>query len=582
MSDSNLVQYRNLTRNYSRRTATISKITIHHAAGVGSAQSITDSFMPASRKASANYCIGNDGKIGQSVLEQNRAWTSSSSWNDNQAVTIEVSNSAKGGEWPISKAAYSSLIDLCVDICQRNGIKSVNYTGTKQGVLTEHRMFAATQCVPVESEVLTRDGWKRIDEVEIGEEIACASIDGLRIYFEEVYDKVPVKKQDTYTNNDFTATKDHRMVYHIQYNNTNRIEYYGELLKKSGSVYIPIAGVSDFDGLEFSEEMERFLIAVQADGHYMYEKIGNGERSYYGLEFHLAKDRKIERLKEFIEALSLNYSETVQSNGTTKIRIYNQDGVNIVNDICEQFLQNKCFTWKWLNLSPEQASIFFDEIMMWDGCIAGKKYTSTIRENLDIVNALAALNNIGSRVIGNNVLFRDTPYITLGESTKRNCAAKNHRNTDVTCVSVKTGVFLCRQYGKTVIIGNCPGQTIHNLLANGTIARDINNRLKAGATIDGYMYEGVDLSPVFTASYYGSRYADLGQAGLTTAQQLWQHFTTFGMGEARQACAYFDPVRYRNNNPDLNAAFGDDWEAYYKHYCMCGKEEIGQGRRKAI
>ena len=135
MSESNLVSYRNLTRNYSRRTAPISKITIHHAAGVGTAQSIVDGFILAARKASANYCIGNDGKIGQSVLECHRAWTSSNAWNDNQAITIEVSNSQRGGDWPISDAAYKSLIDLCVDICQRNGIKAVNYTGTKSGVL---------------------------------------------------------------------------------------------------------------------------------------------------------------------------------------------------------------------------------------------------------------------------------------------------------------------------------------------------------------------------------------------------------------------------------------------------------------
>lgn len=525
--------------------------------------------------------IGNEGDIGQSVLECNRAWTSSSSWNDNQAITIEVSNSQSGGEWPISDAAYKSLIDLCVDICQRNGIKTVNYNGTKNGVLTEHRMFAATQCVPVESEVLTRNGWKRIDEVEIGEEIACASIDGLHISFEEVHDKVPVKKQDTYTNNDFTATKDHRMVYRIQTNDVYLIDYYKELLNDTRQIYIPLAGVSNFDGLEFSEEMERFLIAVQADGHYMYEKIGNGDRSYYGLEFHLTKDRKVERVKEFIEALSLNYSEMVQSNGTTKIRIYNQDGVNIVNDICEQFLQNKCFTWKWLNLSPEQASIFFDEIMLWDGCIAGKKYTSAKRENLDIVNALAALNNIGSRVIGNDVLFRDTPYITLAEKMKRNCAAKNDRNTDVTCVSVKTGIFLCRQYGKTFIIGNCPGPYIHNLLVNGSIASQINARLRPQAISD-RIYEGIDLSPVFNATYYGGRYPDLLAAGLKSPDQLWMHFITFGMLEARQASADFSPVTYRNTNPDLNAAFGDDWEAYYKHYCMCGKAEIESGQRKRM
>lgn len=272
MSESSLVQYRHFTKNYSRRTAPISKITIHHAAGVGTAQSIVESFVPASRKASANYCVGNDGSIGQSVSEAHRAWTSCNQWNDNQAVTIEVSNSQRGGEWPISDAAYRALIDLCVDICQRNGIKTVNYTGTKVAVLTEHRMFAATLC---------------------------------------------------------------------------------------------------------------------------------------------------------------------------------------------------------------------------------------------------------------------------------------------------------------------PGQTIHNLLASGKIAKDINSRLVAPVQ-PGYIFDDVDLSPVFNSTYYAGRYPDLSAAGLTTPAQLWSHFTVCGINEARQASAEFDPVRYRNSNPDLVAAFENDWEAYYKHYCLCGREEIESGQRKAF
>lgn len=272
MSDSGLVSYRNLTKNYSRRTAAISKITIHHAAGVGSAKSIVDGFIPAARKASAQYCIGNDGQIGQSVLEKNRAWTSCSPWNDHQAITIEVSNCENKAPWRISDAAYRSLIDLCVDICIRNNIKAVNYTGTKSGVLTEHRMFAATIC---------------------------------------------------------------------------------------------------------------------------------------------------------------------------------------------------------------------------------------------------------------------------------------------------------------------PGDTIHQMLVSGKIAKDINERLKHPQE-QSRIYEGVDLSPVFNAAYYRGRYPDLTAAGLTSDDQLWNHFTMCGIMEARQACDAFDPVRYRNTQPDLNAAFGDDWEAYYKHYCMCGKAEIESGQRKRM
>ena len=146
MTDSKLVTYTNLTKKYSRKTERNKKITIHHSVSVKTAKQIADFFANSSKMASANYCIGNDGSIALSVNEWNRAWTSSSRWNDNQAVTIEVSNCKTSGDYPISDRAYSSLIDLCVDICQRNDIESVYYDGTKNGVLTEHRMFAATQC----------------------------------------------------------------------------------------------------------------------------------------------------------------------------------------------------------------------------------------------------------------------------------------------------------------------------------------------------------------------------------------------------------------------------------------------------
>jgi TusA-related sulfurtransferase len=40
----------------------------------------------------------------------------------------------------------NKLIDLCVDICKRNGITALNFTGDKNGNLTMHKWFAATSC----------------------------------------------------------------------------------------------------------------------------------------------------------------------------------------------------------------------------------------------------------------------------------------------------------------------------------------------------------------------------------------------------------------------------------------------------
>lgn len=147
MSNSSLVDYIKISPNSTNpRNHKIDTITIHHCAGVVSAETIANIFAPTSRQASCNYGIGNDGKVALIVDEANRSWCSSSRDNDNRAITIEVSNSANGGNWPVGDKAMSSLINLCVDICKRNGIAKLNYTGDKTGNLTLHKWFANTNC----------------------------------------------------------------------------------------------------------------------------------------------------------------------------------------------------------------------------------------------------------------------------------------------------------------------------------------------------------------------------------------------------------------------------------------------------
>lgn len=124
----------------------ICKITPHIMAGVLTAkQCAVNIFQNPNRIASANYCIGNSGDIVCNVYEEDRAYTSSSRSNDYQAITIEVSNSSTGGDWPISDAAWNSLVNLCVDICKRYNFR-LTYDGTANGSLTRHNMFASTSC----------------------------------------------------------------------------------------------------------------------------------------------------------------------------------------------------------------------------------------------------------------------------------------------------------------------------------------------------------------------------------------------------------------------------------------------------
>lgn len=129
---------------YNVREHTIDKITIHHMAGNLTLEQCCNSVQ--SRGGSCNYCINTSGIIGVMIDEKYRAWTSSNRDNDMRAVTIEVANDGGEPDWHVSDKAIASLINLCVDICQRNGIKELKFTGDTNGNVTLHKMFAATAC----------------------------------------------------------------------------------------------------------------------------------------------------------------------------------------------------------------------------------------------------------------------------------------------------------------------------------------------------------------------------------------------------------------------------------------------------
>lgn len=147
MSNSSLVSYTQLSPNCNNpRNNKILKITPHHMAGNLTLQQFGNLVANPGRQMSANYAIDSQGNIGLFCEEKNRSWCSSSPSNDHQAITIEVANSAGAPNWPVSDKALNALINLCEDICRRNGIAKLEFTGNANGNLTQHNYFASTAC----------------------------------------------------------------------------------------------------------------------------------------------------------------------------------------------------------------------------------------------------------------------------------------------------------------------------------------------------------------------------------------------------------------------------------------------------
>lgn len=157
LTNSPLAAFTQLSPNHSGlRTKKIDRISPHCVVGQCTAEGLGEWFHRPSTQASSNYGIDKDGRVGLYVEEKNRSWCTSSNENDQRAVTIECA-SGKVEPYAMNEVVYDRLIDLCVDICQRNGKKKLLWFGDKdkslsyqpkedEMLITVHRWFANKSC----------------------------------------------------------------------------------------------------------------------------------------------------------------------------------------------------------------------------------------------------------------------------------------------------------------------------------------------------------------------------------------------------------------------------------------------------
>lgn len=164
---SSLATYEKISPNKNLRNQNIRRLTPHCVAGNLTIEAILGlSSFQNGGNASTNYAIGTDGKIGLGVEEAYRAWTSSSSTNDHQSITAEISNNGPAPDWRMSDVAINSWINLAVDICKFYGYKKIAYhpkpanitinqvetwiktwdPGEDTMLITLHQWFAAKAC----------------------------------------------------------------------------------------------------------------------------------------------------------------------------------------------------------------------------------------------------------------------------------------------------------------------------------------------------------------------------------------------------------------------------------------------------
>jgi hypothetical protein len=114
-------------------------VTLHHNAGVLSHEQVLATWQ--TREASAHFDVDRAGAVAQYVKVDEYAWACGNTWGNETSISIEMSNSATGGNWPVSETTWRAAARLA-------GWLFAHVIGTRPNAsnLVPHHHWYSTSC----------------------------------------------------------------------------------------------------------------------------------------------------------------------------------------------------------------------------------------------------------------------------------------------------------------------------------------------------------------------------------------------------------------------------------------------------
>jgi len=308
-------------------------------------------------------------------------------------------------------------------------------------------------CLTGDHEVLTDNGWMRLDEWD-GGRIACWNPHGETVSFQKAkqlafpYQGVMFEYTDKRISQ--ISTPDHRMYVKKRYGG----EWITDTVQNMASYRpsIPFTGFRQTtSGLEHGKL--RVMVMVQADGHYCEDGT---------IKLGFTKIRKAERCKSLLRAADIQYSYKEYTD-SAKTRLAFTILSRDVPLWLRQFKDKTFGSW----LFDESADVFFDELVYWDGYRSAKnsiQYVTCNKQNADTVQAFAHISGRAASIrtktrAVEHPNWSDAYYVDIW-LTPINChevrvKPKLHNfDGQVYCAETSTGYFLVRRDGKVWVTGN--------------------------------------------------------------------------------------------------------------------------------
>lgn len=325
-------------------------------------------------------------------------------------------------------------------------------------------------CLERGTEVLTKNGWKPIENITTNDVVATYNKDTEKIiwdnptsvtsHFEKSIIRFKYKNNNSFS---VGVSDGHRMLLKNGKTNKPFVVLAKDLDVKHWNK-IPSSGYGDGDNHLSMDE--RLLIALQADGNVHKNKGG----TYY-CRIRVKKQRKIERLKWIASNVSFETREINVKEGYY--------GVSFILNFNGKVFDESFDISK---MSFNKATEFIDELVKWDGWegtrrgIHGRCYYSSNKRDIDFVQAVCSMANLGSHLSISERKCRDWSKtfdnrkpsvdckISYNLEIKKNnsygtkCMIKENEeyNDDVFCISVPNTFFVARtKNGHVFISANC-------------------------------------------------------------------------------------------------------------------------------
>lgn len=306
------------------------------------------------------------------------------------------------------------------------------------------------ECFPGDAEVLTPNGWVRLDEYN-GEKVLQITPDLTgefvtpNAYIKHEYNgDLYIDRKNNYTS---ITTANHNIVYY---------DYNGRLQKRKacempniGTGYIPTAVNVDGTGIPLSNDQIALYLAVSADCTIDLRK--NGGR--YTIIM-VKKERKYNRLKSILDRLGIAYFDNPCVG----------NGYKYIGFSTPSFIKDKRLPFEWIEQATiEQRRFIIEEMVHWDGNKVLNRnqyeYSSKELDNATVMQTLAHTAGYMSTIIHRRNKYGEWYKVSIllnkHSVSHQHPYQTEHYEGMVYCVSVPTGMILVRQEQHITITGNC-------------------------------------------------------------------------------------------------------------------------------